>query len=57
MKALSLLIWLSWTSVCLRVLLAPVFRLTLKEALVLLLACAPSLGFCAGCSPPFSGEA
>jgi hypothetical protein len=45
MKALTLLIWLSWVSICVRVLLAPAFRLTLAEALVWLLACAPAVGF------------
>jgi hypothetical protein len=47
MKALSFVIWLSWASLLGRVLLAPVFRLTLSEALLLLLVGAPAIGlFC-----------
>ncbi len=44
MKALSLVIWLSWASLVGRVLFAPVFRLTLPEALLLLLVGAPAIG-------------
>ncbi len=44
MKALTFVIWFSWASLVGRVLLAPVFRLTLPEALLLLLVGAPAIG-------------
>ena len=44
MKTLTFLIWLSWASIAGRVLLAPTFKVTLTEGLVLLLVCAPAVG-------------
>lgn len=44
MKALTLLVWLLWAAIVTRVLLSPVLGLTLSEALVLFLVCAPAVG-------------
>jgi len=44
MKALSLVIWVSWGAIIARVLLAPTMGLTLNQALVLLLVAAPAVG-------------
>jgi hypothetical protein len=44
MKALSLIIWVSWGAIIARVLLAPTMGLTLNQALVLLLIAAPAVG-------------
>jgi hypothetical protein len=44
MKLLSLVVWVCWAAIGGRVLLAPAFRLTLPDALVLLLICAPAVG-------------
>jgi hypothetical protein len=44
MKAFSLLLWLLWIAIAGRVLLAPVLGLTLSQALVLFLVCAPAVG-------------
>lgn len=44
MKALSLIIWLSWAAIITRVLLAPTIGLSLNQALALLLVAAPAVG-------------
>jgi len=44
MKALSLVIWVSWGAIIARVLLAPTMGLTLNQALALLLVASPAVG-------------
>ena len=44
MKALTLLIWVSWGAICARVLLAPVLHLSLQEGLFLGAICTPAVG-------------
>jgi hypothetical protein len=44
MKALTLLIWVSWGAICARVLLAPVWHLSLQEGLFLGTLCTPAVG-------------
>ena len=44
MKPFSIVIWLAWSGIGARVLLAPAYRLTLGESLILLLVCAPAVG-------------
>jgi hypothetical protein len=44
MKALTLLIWFCWGALCARVLLAPIFPVSLKEGLLLFVVCAPAIG-------------
>jgi len=48
MKVFSLLLWLAWAAIGVRVLLVPYWALTVNQGMFLLLIVAPAVGILAG---------
>lgn len=44
MKLFSFVLWLAWAVICLRVLLAPYWALSVNQGMFLLLVAAPAVG-------------